>query len=481
MSIIVAFILLLGMTLAGWNIAVICGVTSRREKLAIGFLLGSWLVTLEMMIAYQLMGQFSLVVTSAVLVVTLILEVLSIWRLGQVKVLLNDFLTVGRVLQQLSRIKLKWVTGFLPRSPLEVGLFLLPLGFLVYTWLSNWVWPVSDWDAIALYDFRAQLIRLTGTWADGKALGYFYHYPPFTSLWHGLLYQAGFERVKVLYTLLFGSFLLLTYQFLRERVSFFKALVGIFLLTFAPLVWGHVMVAYTNLPYTVFYCLAVMYGINWVEKKRSGDLWLSVLFLAGSTWVRQSEPFWILVIMLLIWGTWRAKKTKLWLMSGAALALYAVFFKYWPTYTASLNLPPPPASVNDAVGYMVPLTLGTLVHHTFLVTDHVLKSVVKPIIWLLLPSGIVIFWDEQFWRNKTNRLLFVLLSVMAAMIWGGTFYFSFTYKSWHLIGESLTRLTMVCVPLLILLLAQSSLWEWLETALYPQKRPIKKSTRGRHG
>lgn len=473
MSVLGALLLIASLTAIGWNLVTLAGLTNRWEKLGLAFILGSWLVTVEMMVAYQIGGRFSAQSSLLAIGITLVVEIIALQFLNKISVLIDDLKAAWLALEDISKNLPDRLRSLTKIHPIQLGAMVLTLGFLVYTLISNWIWPVSDWDAIALYDFRAQVIRLAGTWSEGRALGYFYHYPPFTSLWHGLFYQLGFERVKILYTLLFSSFLLVCYQFLRTRTSALRAWLGIFLLTFAPLIWGHIMVAYTNLPYTIYFCLAVFYAINWVESRNKGYLWMSLMLLAGSTWIRQSEPFWVLVIALQLWGSLRVRELKTWVITGVGIALYAVFFNYWPTYTASLDLPPPPVSVNDALGYSVPLNSGTLVHHTFLVTDHVLKSVVQPLKWLLLPTMLVLVWDREFWRNRTSRLITMLLIIMALLIWGGTFYFSFTYKSWHLIGESLTRLTMVTVPLMIVILAQSSLWLWGETLL---SKPSSKST-----
>ena len=72
--------------------------------------------------------------------------------------------------------------------------------------LQNYFWPVSDWDALALYDFRGKVVAETGSFIDGIKLGYFYQYPPFTSLLHTTLYVLNFDRVKVWYSLLYVSF-----------------------------------------------------------------------------------------------------------------------------------------------------------------------------------------------------------------------------------------------------------------------------------
>lgn len=458
MTTILAAIFLLLVFGLGWLMATLAGIKNGVEKTGLAFLLGSWLMTLEMMICYQVLGFFSPVMTTIVTIVSISVLCLITFLSPAKTQLRLELEKAKKICLQPRKYFRSAVSVLRSFSSLEVIILLGVCSILAYSALSNLTWPVSDWDAVALYDFRAQLIRLVGNWQEGKALGYFYHYPPYTSLLHGALYQFGFEKVKIVYTLLFSSFLMVFYSFLRQKVSRTQALLGMLLLVTAPLVWGHIVIAYTNLPYTIFFSLATLNAWKWLEQKQTSNLVMSFLLLAGSIWIRQSEPFWAIIIVILLIGVIQAKTALARKVMAACSVAFVVLLKYWPYYLQWLDLPPPPISVNDALGYSVPFSLATVVHHGFLVIDHVLDNVIRPIFFVLIPTLVVLIFDKKLLRSTHVKIVYFTLLFMMGLVFMGTYYFSFTYKSWHLIGESLTRLVMVMVPLFIYVITLSSFW-----------------------
>lgn len=438
------------------------------EKAGLSFLFGSWLMTFEMMVAYQVFGAFSPSITFSALAVTMVI------LLGLVASNRSWKLKLFSELKFLSRLHLvgpNLITYLSGLTNTQVVLLLLLGGLLGYTAITNLVWPISDWDAIALYDFRATVVKLAGHWREGKALGYFFHYPPFTSLFHGAMYQLGFERVKIIYTLMFASFLSIFYVFLRRKVPLTQALVGLVLVTIAPLIWGHLTMAYTNLPYTIYFSLAVFYALEFLETKKTSHIVVSLLCLAGATWIRQSDPFWLVIVATLFLGTYLAKSRVTWVTLLISLLVFMGLYKYWPWYVASLELLPIPLSANDSVGWSVPVNLGTLLHHVFLVTDYLIKNALRPIVLLLIPIIILVVFDRQLFKERRIRAAGLMIILFAGLIFLGTYYFSFTYRSWDRIGESLTRLVMFMVPVLVYIIAHSSYWRLI------LDRPAKPSVR----
>jgi hypothetical protein len=472
MGILFGSIFLLALFSFGWQISIWLRISATKERLGLAFLLSSWLFTVMMMAGYQLLNTFWLPFSVGAVSVLNVGSFLLLGKSGRQLL----WASIQKVISWL-KVSPRWLREwFVSLSPIEKVVVSLLFALLLLTLWSNLTWPVSDWDAIALYDFRAILIKMVGHWHDGKKLGYFYQYPPYTSLIHGALYQLGINQVKVFYTLLYSSFLFVFYALLRRRVPRAQAMIGCFLVSFAPLLTGHLTMAYTNLPYTIFFCTALLYAWEWWDKGNHSDLILSFAFVCGSLWIRQSEPFWLIILVILLWGKLKHYPQKYWGIFAALVLTFLGFKNYWPNYVTSLALPPPPASVEDLAGLLDPINLGTLIHHGFLVTDYLLTNMIRPLVLVLIPVFIMVGFDESLLKSRYLKMVIGTLVCLFGVIGAGTFYFSFTYRTWHLIGESLTRLVMFSIPLFIYLLCQSDFWQMLLSVELPKRYlPAKRS------
>lgn len=453
MPLILATLFLLLTFSMGWLLATWFGVKPKLEKVATSALLGFWLITILMMVAYQITGRFGRELTLGIAGLTnlglwwavgkeLRDSVTAEWR-SLVKNARRQFQTLTHTWHQLSRLEQ----------------LLLVIVFLIIgqtTW-SNLTWPVADWDSIALYDFRAILMKIVGTWADGKKLGYFYHYPPFTSLLHGAMYLMGINQVKIVYSWLFVSFLGLFYSFVRQQTTRLQAIIGVFLLTISPLFSEHITVAYTNLPYTIYFAAGAMYLWRWLANHQNVDMKLAFIFTAAACWVRASEPFWVIIFLMLIGGrVWLVKNVS-WKTFAAYSLLFLALVRYWPEYDRSLDLPAPPPPSNQA-RLIDAITPVTLVEHVFTVSSYLITNAVMPLLYLLLPASIVTFFDRTVRKNLILKSAVVTLVLLAMSVGAGTYFFSFTYNTWDAIGPSLSRMMMSVVPLLIYLICVSDLW-----------------------
>lgn len=425
----------------GWTIESLFGFKNLGEKIGNSILIGSLLMTVIMLADYQVINNFN--INRVIIIIAFISIILSLILRNKMKLVYEKI--------NFSNIK---------KIPNDHKLLIGLIGiFFFITLVINYSWPISDWDAIALYDFRSQIIK-TGNWDIGVELGYFFHYPPFTSLLHGASYLLGFERAKIFYSLLYLGFCVSFYSLLKRRLSTFRSLIGVFLLTITPLLSGHVIMAYTNLPYAIYFSLGVIYTWEWLSNRKDSDLIHAFIFIAGGSWIRQAEPFWIIPILLIFITQLVSKKRSSWTALFSSILIFVGLYNYWPIYVSTLNLPPPTSmGLNDnVVSEATPVNLGTIIGNMFKVTSHLLKWFFTPLITFLLPISIIVLFDEKLRTNKYFLLQLLTISAFFIFVVGGTFIFSFTYATWDQIGGSLTRMIMFFEPLFIYMLMFSTLW-----------------------
>lgn len=435
-------------TFIGITLTELVSTKNMWERLGLSMLLGSILLSIVLMASYQIAGSFQALY---MFIGLLILEcgLLLMGRTTAVFKQLHAFST--RIYHALRTLKFD-----------SKGILIMVIiTYLFATAFSNMVWPISDWDAVALYDFRALLIAQQHSWFDGIKLGYFFHYPPFTSLLHGAAYLVNFNHAKMWYSYLFAASLLVFYGLLRRHLSSHQSVTGVFLLCFAPLFSEHITVAYTNLSYAIFFGFGALYSIEWLTSKNDSDIAYSLIFLGASCWVRQAEPFWLVPIAFVFFTLVRERRIASISTATSAVAIFIGLNKYWSVYVNSLHLPPFVYGTTDS-SESLPLpsvSLGSIVKNGILVIDYLWRYLINPQLLLICLALIVLIFDFQTSKTKYNRYLMAYVAIFFAMIAGGTYYFSFTYKTWDLIGGSVTRMSMFIVPLLIYFVSQTAFWK----------------------
>jgi len=210
--------------------------------------------------------------------------------------------------------------------PTQEKLLSLVLAFIVISPLIVSFWmPVTSWDAITLYDFRAIVILDTGYIKDTLERASITGYPLFTTLAHWLAYSIGLSTPMLLYPLLYGAFLLVSYHQIHRLTNRLIALLGTLFLAVAPKMFDQSLVAYTNMPYTVYLILGASFIYLWKKQHQRHDFILGLLFSLFSLWVR-SFPFLIVQLGLLLIYLNISKIFKL-----AIVFLASIFFlRYLP-------------------------------------------------------------------------------------------------------------------------------------------------------
>jgi len=262
------------------------------ERVSVGFLLGSGIFTFILFLAnwwltIPFKTVYSLLILLFLNIIALVINILA-KRMRKEKELFDYHFNFGEEFEKLNVIE-KITVG------LTLFLFLSSL-------IHNIYWPVTDWDALAVYDFRAKTFVITGFMQDAITRGYFTGYPLYTSIIHTFLYLLNFKNPVFIYTLIYIS-LILTLFFVIYKISgkrLFSLVFALFISINSAL-YGHSIMSYTNLPYTVFLAVGFAYLIYSFHRKLSLTyFYAGILLISLSSWVRASEPFWLLGVSFVI-------------------------------------------------------------------------------------------------------------------------------------------------------------------------------------
>jgi len=329
------------------------------------------------------------------------------------------------------------------------------LTIFVYTLLVNLFWPISDWDALVLYDFRAKLF-LTDTDLIHAALsnGYFLSYPLLTSLTHLFVYQIGLSNPKFVYSLFYLSFVAIFYYSLRRSVSESRAMFFTVIFSLVPEIFSHATVAYTNLTYAVYLCSGIFYLYIWIKNKERSYLLLSVLLVGLSYWTRSAEPFWIVPLLIVFLTT---MKNKNWKEFVYYFIVILFFHLPWKIFLHNINKITMPSSNVNVLRYL-DILKGVSFKGIFLVVNYVHKHIFST--WgLIFVAFILLFIRPAFhWKRKNNLFLYITLSLFV-LIFAGTLIFSIGYPEWQDISDSARRMSMFLLPLMIYSIALGTNYE----------------------
>ena len=421
-----------GITLFGFILTLILlPKMSVLPRLALGYLLGIGLITLFMFLAYLAGFRFTFENTAKILIFSNII-------LAPLALLLRKRVKVEVGLEEIGRF-------FKGMDSFEKLIFGAILFFLFSSLIFTLYYPVGAWDALALYDWRAKIFVDTGGMEEGIARGFFFGYPFMTSLAHTFVYLFGGENPKFIYSLIFIAFTILFYNALREFSSKKISLLTTLGLITIPSLLNHSTIAYTNMPYTAYFVLSVVYLYIWMVKQKSGYLALSA-FLAGlSTWIRSSEPFWMVNLgVLIIFCFWKRK-----FLSPVFYSL--IFFSVqqpWKLFLARMlgeqysTLGVVQTSVSVFVTKFNPERFVEILVYVWKNAIHSNILYFGLLLVIILTQARRIFKEKFFWY------LFLIFGYLV-LILVGSYIFSFVYPKWREVPGSLGRMVMFFPPLLL--------------------------------
>jgi hypothetical protein len=402
------------------------------EKIALGYILGLGIFTLALFIGNMFGIPFRLLPSSLILLALIFISlVITLFVRGpnNIKKVLNN-ISLKKVFMKLTSYEKVILVTLL-------FLFCSSLALSIY-------WPIRTWDSLVLYDYRAKTFIATGFMADGIQRGYFFGYPLMTSLAHTWIYLLGGTNPLFLHALFYISFIITFYFGCRRYTSRTLSLIASTLLAVYPPFFSHSLIAYTNLPYTIYLVLGLIYLFIWSTKKmQSTYLILAALLIGLSTWVRNVEPFWYSgIAIVLIYSL--AKKRIL-------PIIYYLFFSIiiqlpWALFQRTFTGRELPQAVLITATRL--LINNFSLSRTFQVLRFTFDAAIKP--WLLILLAMLLLF---FLALKTRRYVafpMVLIIVFnLGLLLVGTYVASISINNWANISESVERLTMFFPALII--------------------------------
>lgn len=422
--------------LCGWSITrKFLSTAPRTEQLATGFIIGVGIFVAATFYLGIISNFFS---PANFLLLAIGLTVLSygIMSLNKTQ---NVNITLPRKSSNLSGYY-KWFF---------ISIWLTIIILLVSAFITNLYWPVQDWDALTLYDFRGRFFYLHH--GIDRALyefepNYYLAYPFFTSLVHTWYYVLGSFRPVTFYAILFGAFLLSFYYSLSKRTTPILGAIGTLLLTSTYDFYLHSMIAYTNLPYVIYLSLAIFYAMNTISEYSLGATIISGLLIGMSTWIRSDDPFWIIPLILIVYSSIKHRRFMGLFVFGLTLLSWRIPWSIYKStqlafYTSTPSTYP---SVVDAL-----LTFS----HTWL--SHLIKVSV-----FLYEKIIVLYKDYLLFfvfscyitfmsKIKSTWPIKITIALSLIILYGGTYALSFIYPKWDLVGSSVQRMMLFMIPLII--------------------------------
>jgi len=331
---------------------------------------------------------------------------------------------------------------------------------IFHSFLENYFWVVTDWDALAFYDFRARVMAINGDMLEGIQLTYFFQYPPYTSLLHVFGYIFGAMRVKVAYSLITLSFLLSFYNLIRRKQEKIPSLIFTLVLASTPMIFEHSVTAYSNLPYVSFFSIGVIYLWNYLDNKLRKDLIAGGLLISMSTWIRSTEPFWIVPALLIIFAIIKYRSN----IKTSIILIFIINFpgKLWRKFLLYLDKTSE-VKIIDTESHSS-LAINEFIKQGHSIIEILIRifEVLKYLIITLAPEFYLIFFLlilSVLHKAKNKSIELISLVLLFSIVFGGTLVFSFTFETWNLIGGSIVRMCMIFVPLLLYLIPKDLKYE----------------------
>lgn len=397
----------------GWKLTCLAQGAGRIERTGLSFLLGSGLTTFIWFILFRLGLPFNLY--------TLLLSgsILAGIGFGVSKIVPPTLVLPKKV--KLSKLEI-YLSVF-------IGLFLL-IAFIIGSYH-----PLAAWDSLALYDFRGHAIALNHSLKDIVDSSYYVSYPLMISLAHAAVYMLGGINAQGIHAVIFAAFTLVIFGRMREWTNVKYALLTCILVIFQNEIFAHATFAYTNLPYTSFLILGLLYAVT-------PSLLLSGILIGLSTWTRSSEVFWILGIILL---AWQGIRTKKFVPSFIAISIVLAMRYTWSSFLndvlVQIGQPAAPR-----INYFTYSALLKIIANLSEIFKYLYYNVAEPYlgVWfLVIPIAMIALIK----RNVRLIMLLTTIILSAGMVTVGVMIFSTYYETWNQIGDSARRMMLFVIPL----------------------------------
>lgn len=336
------------------------------------------------------------------------------------------------------------------KNKFQLVVILLILVAVGSSLVANLYWPIRDWDALTLYDFRGKFFASENSISEVfKIHRYYLGYPLYTSLLHAFVYLLDTQGNPLfIYTLIYASFIVAFYFSLKRITNNRIALIFTFIIAFTFEIFDHSLLSYTNLPYSAFLLLGYLYFINYVKDTKLSSLILASLLIGLSGWIRSSDPFWIPALLLMIYESIKNKKFN---HLAMFIAIILTIRLPWNYFVSEISKGYSVTSSNN-FNLIFTTSISKYIDRLFLVIPYVWINVIKPqfSVYLMFVLTLLMYIPKPSSVLTITRLL-ILINL--CVIIGGVYFYSIVYEKWQVIGNSVTRMSIFMTPLILIAVA----------------------------
>lgn len=404
---------------------------SLLEKIFTGFLISSGISTFSWFLISTIVNRFDLKITLLFMFFAILL-----------------FLILNLVFKKFEALFSR--KPILRISRIQFAIITFILIAVVSSFLANSYWPVRDWDALTLYDFRGKFFASQNSIRSVFDIHrYYLGYPLYTSLLHSYVYLLNTNGNPLfMYTLIYVSFITITYSVLTRISSSKISLLFTFIIAFTFEIFDHSLLSYTNLPYSTFLIAGYLYFLNYIKDKKMSYLIIASVLIGLSGWIRNSDPFWIPPVLLMIYQSIKDRKIKHLLLFVTIILIIRL---PWSAFTNEVSKNYLISSSNN-LNLIFSTSIFKYIERLFLVIPYIWINVIKPQSAIYITFLLSLF----MYIPKQNRVLSSIRSLVLTnlcVIMGGVYFYSIVYEKWQVIGNSVTRMSIFMTPLVLINIA----------------------------
>lgn len=389
-------------------------------KLSVGYLVSISLTTLFLFILNIVGIQYSQINTLLVISFLSLLSLLIISLKG-----------VRLVRPNYNRIKM---------NLLEKRTFFIIAALALVTIIASAYWPITDWDSIVLYDYRAKSFANTGNMSEAISTGYFFGYPLLTSLAQMMIYQFGGLGPGIIHSFFYIHFLIIIYSYFSKKIKRKWILISTLFIAIIPDLFIHAQMTYTNLPFTIYFVTAYIFLEKWLENKSISNLLIFSILVGSSIWTRSTEPYWVAYLILIFIYSIIKKK---YLHFAIFYLVVSIFRKPWLIFREISSGNPIGNVATQALSSVSIAFSERIIRKLPLISEYFYRYILEPRIFITISFIFSIIYVFNSSKEKSKFLPLLLLILLSYSITlAGIFVFSSSVDYWKEIGGSATRMTM---------------------------------------
>jgi len=339
----------------------------------------------------------------------------------------------------------------LPKLSVGEGLITCALGLkLFYVFYEALIKPVTGWDALWNFSFRAKVFFFERGIPLDRSHPYFLgggmrQYPPHLPLLEAWTYisQGAWNdaAMKIIFPLYFLALLIVFYYCLRREKSRRQSLFFTFLLSSLPLLTYHAAMEYADFIVGGYFLAAVVYLYQFIKENDSRILMLSAVLAALGPWVKDEGQIFFFICLLVLMVARRFN----WKYLLTYLSPYVILIGPWIMFKNVFKL-----SLGNEPGFSLarfgsyfnfhPEIIPKMLQDVFLKGNwHLLF-----ILWLL----VLMFFGRKIFKSEVKYIFWT--SALAWLFFTAIYVFTF---NWGMVftGIIVHRNFLTFVPQILLL------------------------------